>query len=266
MARSNDSQRGEGLPWPTEDGTVGEERHGGFQIEMRPSYDRPGPGFRAGRVPVMVWQWRVMSVGTRTTALWLAVDCALHDRYGRLGRSRHPGDYLILTDDATDEELDQLNTDMQRRRHGALEIGPAMEEVLDGPPLPDYRPGTFYRADLVLFTRSMPLDGRRSSVGCGAPGIVEGVAAEESWVRVRAEDGIVTVADADRTALRLGYARALDAAGPNMAERVYVLTRDSSRATDRAVSAAFGLVTIITDCESEWFSALWSPLLSTRAD
>lgn len=263
MAQSNDPQSGDQQPSEASHGAMDEERHGGFQIQMRPCYDKPGVGFRAGRVPVLIWQWRVMSVDTRATALWLAVDCALHDRFDGLGRSRHPGDYLILTDGATDDEVEQLNTDMQRRRHGALEIGPPMEEVLEGPPLPGYRADTFYRGDLVVFTRPMPLDGRRSAVSGGAPGIVEAVAADESWFRIRAEDGIVTVAAADRTAVRLGYAQRLDDASPNMADWVYVLTRDSSQATERAISAAFGLVTIISDCESEWFSALWSPRSST---
>ena len=102
-----------------------DDRHAGFELQMRPRYGRPGVGFRPARVPVVVWQCRVMAVDTRATARWLAVDCALGDRWQRVGRSQQPSDYLILAD-ATDDELDQINRDVQERIEERLVTRPLL--------------------------------------------------------------------------------------------------------------------------------------------
>jgi hypothetical protein len=196
-----------------------------------------------------------MAVDTRATARWLAVDCALGDRWQRVGRSQQPFDYLILAD-ATEDELDQLNRDVQERRQGALEIGPTVDETLDGPPQPDYRPGTFYRGDLVVFAHAASAGDAGGGVAVGAFGIIESVSSEPPVLRVRVDDRVVVLRDDDCTAVRLGYALPMAAARDNIAERVYVVTRGLFDAVDLGLTLAHGCCTLITDSESEGSSLL----------
>ena len=65
------------------------------------------------------------------------------------------------------------------------------------------------------------------------------------------------LAEADRDAVRLGYARLLETVGTNMAERVNVLARIPQEGWCALSALSFGLVTVVNDCEWDWFGTFW---------